>query len=251
MTKAKLVNNYLTDPCYSSHRILGENCVAFFRKKKTVKMNKLYASGMAVLELSKNLMTTFYYRLMQPRLGQENLDVLMTDTDSYILHVKGHTKHETLRKLEPIMDFSNYDVEHPLHDSSRKLVPGYFKNENPKSDLLEVISLRSKCYVTRTKRGDLSARCKGINRKVVKNFDVNDYKGCLQQMKKCYSTMRRINYKNHKLSTVQIRKVSLSSYDQKRFLYNCGLHSCPFGSVHATQYACPKCGNTVDELMDV
>ena len=36
--------------------------------------------------------------------------------------------------------------------------------------------------------------------------------------------MRRIHFKNHKLGTYEISKISLSCFDDKRFLLNDGIH---------------------------
>lgn len=250
VTSERLLNRYLTDPCYSSHRILGETCCVFFRRKKIVLLDKLYAAGFSILELSKNLMTTMYYGFMQRKFGVRNLDVLMSDTDSYILHIRGHTQNEALKTLAPIMDFSNYPHDHPLYNGDhRKMIPGYFKNETPGSDIREFCGLRSKCYIIRTKPDKLSARCKGINRKVVKNLTMENYKSCLQQMSTQYATMRRIRSKNHKLTTIEVCKISLSSFDSKRFLFKCGVHSVPFGSKYISEDMCPKCDNVAVELM--
>lgn len=251
VTKPKWLNRYLTDPCYTNHKILGENCVVFYRKKKSVVLDKAYAAGFSILELSKNLMSTLYYGFIQKHIGVDNLDVVMSDTDSYILHITNHTKYETLKKLTPIMDFSNYSPDHPLFNGThRKMIPGFFKDETPNCDIVECIALRSKCYITRTKKNLLSARCKGIAKRVVKKFTIENYRACLLQMSKQYASMRRIRSKNHILTTIEVRKISLSSYDQKRHIFSCGIHSAPFGSIYISNDSCPRCDHVVDELIN-
>jgi hypothetical protein len=147
--------------------------------------------------------------------------------------------------LTPIMDFSNYSPDHPLNNRThRKMIPGYFKDETPNCDIVECIALRSKCYIARTKKNLLSARCKGINRRVVKKFTIENYRACLLQMSKQYASMRRIRSKNHVLTTIEVRKISLSLNDQKRHIFSCGL---PFGSIYISNDSCPKCDHVVTE----
>lgn len=250
VTKEKWLNRYLSDPCYSSHQIIGENCVAFFRKVKVVQMCKPYAVGFSILELSKNHMATLYYNYIQPQLGgYENVDVVMSDTDSYILHIKNHTKNAALAKLKHVMDFSNYPHDHPLYDGGvRKMIPGFFKDENPGRNLIEICALRSKCYIARTECNLLSVRCKGVSKRVVKNFTMQSYKACIDTMTRQYARVRRIQLKKQRLSTIELRKVALSSFDEKRHLYPCGIHSVPYNSIHACDDICPRCDRIAEEL---
>jgi hypothetical protein len=37
-------------------------------------------------------MSTLYYGFIQKHIGVDNLDVVMSDTDSYILNITNHTK---------------------------------------------------------------------------------------------------------------------------------------------------------------
>ena len=63
----KLVNNekdYLkctSKPSYVSHKIFDNNLVAIRKSKLTLKLNKSEYIGMCILDLSKVLMSKFYY----------------------------------------------------------------------------------------------------------------------------------------------------------------------------------------------
>ena len=63
----KLVNNekdYLkctSKPSYVSHKIFDNSLVAIRKSKLTLKLNKLEYTGMCILDLSKVLMSKFYY----------------------------------------------------------------------------------------------------------------------------------------------------------------------------------------------
>ena len=67
--KEKWLNRYLIHPAYTSHKILGEECVVFFRKTEMATMDKAYAVGFTILDKSKWFMCAMYYNFIQPRLG--------------------------------------------------------------------------------------------------------------------------------------------------------------------------------------
>jgi hypothetical protein len=127
----KLVERYLSHPCYKSHRILSPNLVAVYLHKPVIKMDNLYAVGFSILELSKYHMYNVYYDFLEDAIGTDNLNVLLTDTDSLLLEIINYTREEIWELISPIMDFSNYPPEHPLYDVSKKAIPGYMKDETP------------------------------------------------------------------------------------------------------------------------
>ena len=57
---------------YKEHRILSENVVAVYTNKAKVKLDKLYATGFSILELSKNCMYNSWYNFIQPTLGEDH-----------------------------------------------------------------------------------------------------------------------------------------------------------------------------------
>jgi hypothetical protein len=243
--KEHLLNRYLTHPCHMSHRIIGPTCVAFFRKDKTVTLDKPYAVGFSILEKSKRLMGGLYYKFIQPALGgHENVNVLMSDTDSLVLQFGNQVRADALEKLKPVMDFSNYPKLHPLYDPTRKSVPGFFKDENAGTPLIELAALRAKCYAMRTLDKSTTARCKGIKKTVVKEFKIDMYKNCLAKVVVTRAVMHRIQARNFKISTLRIRKVCMSSFDDKRHIHVCGLHSLAYGSWRiGSDTFCPQCAH--------
>ena len=71
-----------------------------FWKKKTLQMNKQqWAIGYSVLELSKLVMQRLYYNVIQQRFGYKNVELLMTDTDSFLLNIKTEAKGDINRCL--------------------------------------------------------------------------------------------------------------------------------------------------------
>ena len=62
---------------------------------------------------------------------------------------------------------------------------------------------------------------KGVN--IVTEF--NEFKDTLLNKKIIRHKMRRIQSKKHKMGTYEINKISLSCFDDKRFVLNDGIHT--------------------------
>ena len=191
----------------------------------------------------------------------------MSDTDSFVLKVKGEDTNEIFSKLGEIMDFSNYDSRSPLFNPTRRNIPGFFKNELEGKYIIErAVFLRSKCYSLLfapdpnylailseaerrtfqdsfcTEENSLS-RCKGIKRCVVEETSFLEYLDTLLGGNVLEAKQTCIRSKNHIIATVTERKRMLSAMDDKRALLSCGIHSKPYGSKYLTEhgYNCYKC----------
>ena len=103
---------------------MSEHVVVVYLSKEIVKLDRLYATGFSILELSKNHM---WYDFIQPRLGADNVSLVLTDTDSLLLHVQNYSKKNLMNTLHPIMDYSNYPTNHHLFSDVKKAKPGYLK----------------------------------------------------------------------------------------------------------------------------
>jgi len=62
----------------------GDNTFSLVElSKKIVKLDKPIYVGFTILDLSKLHMYDFHYNIMKPKYG-ENIQLLMTDTDSFV-----------------------------------------------------------------------------------------------------------------------------------------------------------------------
>lgn len=75
------------------------------------------------MELSKLHMFDFHYNVMKPLFGG-NIEVLFSDTDSLCYHIKDSAMQEKLVSIRHMLDFSNYNQNHPLYSTENKCVPG-------------------------------------------------------------------------------------------------------------------------------
>ena len=175
-------------------------------------------------------------------------DLGMTDTDSFLFKVSD--AGEFYRRFCSHMDFSNYPIEHPMHSRANKAKLGYFKDELcGKQKCLEFIGLRSKCYSMKlenilSKAIEDKKVCKGVGRVAIKNdMKFEHYKKCLTESIVLRQQFHSIRSTKHELKTVSIRKLALSYVDTKRWIFDCGIHSVPYGSFLIQKYynKCPTC----------
>ena len=111
----KLVNK----PTYKHRHIIHENLVVVEKEKHKVELNKPIYMGMSVLDYPKAHMYSFYYDILKPKYG-DNIKLLYTDTDSYVIQVMTDDIYEDFRGINDYMDFSDYPISHPNYDKSNK-----------------------------------------------------------------------------------------------------------------------------------
>jgi hypothetical protein len=242
----KLVRKLLASPRYKSMKILHENLVLIFLNRTSIRLNKGFAIGFSILEMSKFFMYQQYYEVIKPALG--DCTVLMSDTDSLMLSVRSKEPEEHLIKLRHIIDFSNYPREHPLFSAKNKNQLGFWKSELEGGTMLKFCGLRSKTYAFVLENGEsgerqVNSKCKGITRAYKKKITFENYLSCLQSFNKFSLTQYQIRAKNHNIFTAKIDKLCFSSFDDKRYLLECGIHSLPYGSTYIDTCLdkCPEC----------
>lgn len=176
------------------------------------------------------------------------LDLGMSDTDSFLIKLSDPETFFT--NFDCYMDYSNYDEKDPKFDSSNKAKLGFFKDELcGKYVCQEFIGLRSKCYALNLidkERNEKKEKktCKGIGRAAIANrLKFEQYKDCLLRNKTFRHQFHGIRSHNHNIKTVVIKKKALSFTDTKRWIFNCGIHSVPYGSFMIAKYGgeCKRC----------
>ncbi len=242
------VRKHLANPRYMSLKIITEGLVIIFLRKNTVVMNKPFACGFTILERSKCFMYEKYYETIKPILGDCN--VLMSDTDSLILEVKNRKKTDNILKLYHIIDFSNYPQDHPNFSNANKNQLGFFKDELCSDKMTSWCGLRSKTYayeLNNPEKNDnlFKSKCKGVTRSYRQKLTFENYKKCVLTYESVHIKQVQMRSKTHCIYTAEISKLAFSSFDDKRYLLNCGIHSLPYGSalipsVNDQDY-CPLC----------
>lgn len=235
----KIVNNkkyakkLIESTLFDSFTIINENLVIVKMLRGVVNLNKPIYAGFSVLELSKLHMYVMYYDVMKAKYG-DKLDLMFTDTDSFLFHIKTENLYEDLKTIIQHFDTSNYPTEHSLYTKEREKKLGFFKDETASRPIKSFVGLRAKLYSfvyeTDQNKYDEKKTCKGICKSVVKNnLTFEMYKNCLFEEKEIYNKMTVIKSKKQVLYTTQINKRSLIAFDDKRFLLDDGVNSLSYG----------------------
>ena len=82
--------------------------------------------------------------------------------------------------------------------------------------------------------------CTGVMRAARKKLTLEKYKECVTNIQSLKCVMRTIRGKKHNLFTQEMNKIALSSFDDKRWLFECGVHTAAHGSVLISS-SCHKC----------
>ena len=94
----------------------------------------------------------------------------------------------------------------------------------------EFIGLRSKIYSFEKDNGKNEKTAEGIRKYVIKkNVTHENYKECLLNGKQMLHSMRTIRRNHHQIGSYQLNKISLSCFDDKRYIHEDGIHSFAYG----------------------
>ena len=216
-------------PTYVSSKIFNENLVAVHKIKETLTLNRSAYVGMCILDLSKTLMYDFHYKYIKEKYG-EKAKLLFTDTDSLTYEIEAMDVFKDFWKNKDKFDNSDYPESSPYFDKTNKKVIGKFKDESAGVPICEFVGLRSKMYsyVKDNDKGGKTA--KGIKKNVIKNDITHEnYRDTLFNNDQMYHKMKTIRSENHQLGSYEINKVSLSCFDDKRYIHEDGITSYAYG----------------------
>ena len=94
----------------------------------------------------------------------------------------------------------------------------------------EFVGLRSKMYSYIMEDGKGGMTTKGIKKNVIKKDIMHeDYKNTLLNEEQMRHKLRTIRSVKHKLQSLEINKISLSCFDDKRYILNDGINSYAYG----------------------
>ena len=131
--------------------IVNEDMVIVAHKKLTVFYNKPYYIGFSILDISKYIMYDYYYNVLRKYfVDYTSVQLLYSDTDSFVLKIKTNDLLQDLENLAPTFDFSNLNPNHQLFDPTKKSKLFHFKEEFSLLPILRFVSLGSKVYAIQT-----------------------------------------------------------------------------------------------------
>ena len=117
-----------------------------------------------------------------------------------------------------------------FYDNTNKKVIGKFKDECQSISVAEFIGLRSKMYSYIKDNNQNNKTAKGIKKNIIKkNITHENYKNVLFNNEQMHHTMKTIRSNLHQLGSYELNKVSLSCFDDKRYIHDNGVTSYAYG----------------------
>jgi hypothetical protein len=225
----KQLETYIKKATFLDRTIYEENLATVHLAKESVVMNKPIYVGQAVLDLSKVIMYEFYYTVMVETYGKR-IALLYMDTDSFIMKIICRDFYRDMQKMLKYFDTSNYPIDHPCYSLQNKKVLAKFKDEMAGRIISEFCGLRAKVYALRVLEMVIK-KLKGLKKYALRSkIHFEDYLKCLEDTKCVLLTSYySILSTKHCLTTNKCTKVSLSAYDDKRYIKRCGIKTLPWG----------------------
>ena len=220
---------WASKPSFINSKIFNEDLVAIHKTKTTLTLNRPAYVGMCILDLSKTLMYDFHYNYIKSKYG-DKARLLFTDTDSLTYEIEADDVYQDFWKDKHLFDNSDYPKNSPFYNNANKKVIGKFKDEAAGMPIVEFVGLRSKMYSYIKDNEQSSRTAKGIKKNVIKQQLGHDkYKDVLFNKKQMCHTMRLIKSEKHQIGSYVVDKISLSCFDDKRYIHENGVTSYAYG----------------------
>ena len=216
-------------PSYVSSKIFNENLVAVHKIKETLLMNRPAFVGACILDLSKTFMYDFHYNYIKCKYG-DKAKLLFTDTDSLTYEIVTPDAYADFFDNKDIFDNSDYNKKSPFYFDHNKKVIGKFKDEAAGIPVTEFVGLRSKMYSYTLDNKQSKRTAKGIKKNIIKNnLSHDNYKKVLLSEEQIHHSMKTIRSMKHQLASYELNKISLSCFDDKRYIHENGITSFAYG----------------------
>ena len=167
-------------------------------------------------------MYNFHYNFM---IRKCNTRLLFTDTDSLCYELHEKNPYKKMYKYKELFDLSNFLVSSKYCCSDNTNVVGKMKDEYGEKSILKFVGLKSKMYSILDESSNEKSTNKGHNAFI----EFQEFHDTLFQKKILGHTVRRIKSKNYNLSTYETNKISLSCFDDKRYILKNGINTLAYG----------------------
>ena len=223
----------VSKPSFRQSEIINPDLVMVKASRGKIMLNKPIAVGFAILELSKLIMYQFYYDVMKRKYG-DKCSLLFTDTDSLCMAIQTEDWFGDMQANLDYFDTSNFEPDHELYSHKNHRVLGKFKSETGSLQPVEFVGLKAKMYtldVCQKTSKKSHFKVKGIKKRFVReNVRHSDFVSVLRrQQKYTTATFRNFRSTNHVLETVQMTKLCLDAFDDKRHILPNGVNTLPYG----------------------
>ena len=120
-TEEEKLRKLIAKPSFNRSVMFDDNLAGIHMNKSKLRLDRPTYVGMSILDLSKNLMYDWYYNHLKNTYGNR-VQMLYTDTDSLIVHIKTDDIYADMAQHADQYDTSNYPADHFLHSNANKKV---------------------------------------------------------------------------------------------------------------------------------
>ena len=204
-------------------------------KKTVIELNKPVYTGVDILDDSKVFMADYHYNNIKKKYG-DKAKLLFTDTDSLTYHIYTEDIYKDMLVDADTYDFSGYPKDHICFSNKNKKVVLKFKDELNGIPIYEFVGLRAKAYSILAANDMEINKLKGIRHYVVdRDFHHEQYLSTLNEGLEVECNMTMLRSTHHNMHTVNVNKVGMSAFDDKRYILDDGISSLAYG-----HYAIPN-----------
>ena len=229
VTEAKRLVKLVRKPAFKSFKIFNKRLVALHLKKLKVLLNKPIYIGFCILDKSKLKMYNMHYKVILELFGEDAI-LLFTDTDSLMYLFFTKNMYKDMQRIKRKFDTSNFPQDHFLFSNEGKKEVGLFKDEMGGKPIFQFVGLRPKLYSVLLENEENKKAAKGVKKVVIrKHLRHSQYLSSLFEGKLHMQNMKSIRSKEHNIFTFDIKKLSLSPLDDKRYLLKDGIQSLAYG----------------------
>ena len=227
--------------------------------KERIKLDRPSILGVSILELSKCLTYEYFYNVLRKTFGAR-VELLYTDTDSFVLRLLTNNLPMEMKAIESTLDTSNYPQDSPLFSTKHAKQLFKWKNECPQSPILLFLALRPKCYfllteeslrdlVERREQGAIPTllptslreqelRNKGILKSVCNHMGTVPFLVSLLAKSFINANFSKIEQCGSIPHFSKVTKACLSFIDNKSMQKSCFIHSVPYGHTASLNCDC-------------
>ena len=171
----------------------------------------------------------FIITILKRKYG-DKAKLLFTDTDSLTYEIEAEDVYQDFWNDKNKFDNSDHPKRSPYFDKTNKKVIGKFKDEAAGVPICEFVGLRSKMYSYTKDNQKGGKTAKRIKKNIIKNNMTHlNYKETLFNREQMMHKMKTIRSDRHQLESYEINKVSLSCFDDKRYIHKNGKTSYAYG----------------------
>ena len=160
-------------------------------------------------------MYKFYYKYIKTKY---NAKLLFTNSESLVYEIEPDDVYEDFYEDKNLLNFSDYPRDSKFFDFVNKKVIGKMKDKFKREIISVFVEFKSKTYSIVSIDGKNNKKAKGVNKNVVENTRHKEFVDVLFNKKLIKHRMKRIQSKLHRIGIYAVCKISLSFFDDKRYI---------------------------------